>query len=225
MAYSLKPHTFIIIFIFLFIAIAGGLYQVHIYQQQQDKIHTQQRKAEQAQKERIHAELDELFNQYLTSFQTDLQEKATAYKNSRTILKEILTPYNFETKEYTKENYLLFKDNVAPDLRNKAADIINVFVEYKNNLQTDLKSQNNKTQEMFLLKWQEMSDKQLDKYIEFFTKEEALIQAYEKLITFYYVHSNLFSVDVEENMFLFNREDDKKAELTLRAKIKALRKK
>lgn len=224
MAHSLKSHKFII-FVFLCIAIAGGLYQLHLYKQHQDEIHAQQIKAKQEQKEQARAELDKLFKQYLTSFKADLKTKATAYKDSRTVLQEMLNPYNFETREYTKENYLLFKDNVAPNLRNKASEIINVFAEYKNNLQADLKNQDNKTQEMFLLKWQEMSNKQLDKYIDFFTKEEDLIQAYEKLITFYYVHSNLFSVDVEENVFLFNRKKDKKKELALRAKIKSLKKK
>ncbi len=223
MAHPLKSHKFIIVF--LFIAIAGGLYQLHLYRQHQDEIHTQQVKAEQEQKEQARAELDKLFKQYLANFKADLKTKATAYKDSRTVLQEMLNPYNFETKEYTKENYLLFKNDVAPDLRNKATEIINIFVEYKDSLQEDLKSQDNKTQEMFLLKWQEMSNKQLDKYINFFTKEEALIQAYENLITFYYTHSNLFSVDVEENVFLFNREEDKKAELALHAKIKALKKK
>lgn len=224
MAYSLKPRKLIIL-VFLFITVAGGLYQLHLYKQHQDEIHAQQAKAEQAQKEQTRAELNKLFEQYLTNFKDDLKTKAASYKDSRTVLKEILSPYNFETREYTKENYLLFKDNVAPNLRNKAADIINIFAKYKDNLQADLKSQDNKIQEMFLLKWQDMSNKQLAKYIDFFTKEEALIQAYEELITFYYVHSNLFSIDVEENVFLFDREKDKKEELALRKKIKVLRKK
>ncbi|PCI55217.1 MAG: hypothetical protein COB36_06220 [Alphaproteobacteria bacterium] len=224
MAYSLKSRKFIIL-VFLFITVAGGLYQLHLYKQHQDEIHAQQAKAEQAKKEQTRAELDKLFEQYLINFKGDLKTKAAAYKDIRTVLKEILSPYNFETREYTKENYLLFKDNVAPKLRNKAVDIINIFAEYKNNLQADLKSQDNKIQEMFLLKWQDMSNKQLDKYIDFFTKEEALIQAYEELITFYYVHSNLFSVDVEENVFLFDREKDKEEEVALRKKIKVLRRK
>lgn len=221
MAYSLKyPKS--ILLVCLIVAVIFGLFRQHLYQQRQEELRIEQIKIE--QKEKSRARLDALLEQYVVNFKSDLKKKAVSYKDSRTILKEILSPYNFETKEYTKENYFLFKEKVAPDLRKKAVGIIHIFEKYTKKIQQDLGGQDNKTQKMFLLKWKNMSNQQLEKFIDFFTKEEQLIQAYEELLKFYYVHSNLFSIDVKQNIFLFDREQDKKRELELRQKIKNLKK-
>ncbi|PCJ99436.1 MAG: hypothetical protein COA45_05210 [Zetaproteobacteria bacterium] len=224
MAHPFKSYKLIVIFIFLCVTVVGGLYQLHIYNQHQNEIRIQQLKAEQTRKKAERAALDILLHKYLVTFKADLKKKALAYKKSRTVLREILSPYNFETPQYTKENYMLFKNNVAPDLRNKATEIIYIFEKYTKNLQNDIQEHEHKIQEIFLLKWKEMSHKQLNTYIDFFTKEEKLIQAYEEIITFYYIHSNLFSVDLDQNIFLFDREKDKKKEMALRKTIKDLKK-
>lgn len=215
----------IIIFVLLIFAIIGSSYKLYNDKQTKIKEHKQQIEAEKIRTQADRDELNQLFDQHIVNFKTDLKAHAASYKKGRLVLKEIFSPHNFETKEYTKEIYLLFKDNVAPNLRTKANEIINIFVKYKHLLQADISNKDNKLQKLFLIKWQEASQEQLNKYIDFFTKEEKLIQAYEELITFYYMHSNLFSVDLKNNIFLFDREEDKIKETKLKNKIQSLKRK
>ena len=209
----------------LIIAITGGYCKIQIDKQARIKEQNQKIEAEKIRKQTEKDELNQLFDQHINNFKTDLKSHTSAYKKSRLVLKEIFSPHNFETKEYTKEIYLLFKNDVAPNLRIKADEIINIFIKYKYFLQTDISNQDDNLQKLFLLKWQEASKAQLSKYIDFFTKEEELIQAYEELITFYYIHSNLFSVDIKNNIFLFDRDEDKSTETKLKNKIYTLKRK
>lgn len=215
----------IIISALLIIAITGGYYKIQIDKQAIIKEQNQKIEVEKIREQTEKDEINRLFDQHINNFKTELKLHASEYKKSRLVLKEIFSPHNFETKEYTKEIYLLFKNDVAPNLRIKADEIINIFVKYKDFLQTDISNQDDNIQKLFLLKWQEASQVQLSKYIEFFTKEEELIQAYEELITFYYIHSNLFSVDIKNNIFLFDRDEDKSTETKLKNKIYTLKRK
>ncbi len=209
----------------MILIIGGTFYKVHYDKQQEIKRIEQEIEAEKLRKAKQREELNQLFDLHITNFKNELKENASSYKNSRLVLKEIFSPHNFETKEYTKEIYLLFKNNVAPNLRTKANEIINIFVKYKELLENDIGKHDSDTKKQFLLKWHEASQEQLNRYIDFFTKEEELIQAYEELVTFYYVHSNLFSVDIKNNIFLFDREEDKRTETKLKNKIQSIKRK
>lgn len=175
-----------------------------------------------AEKEKKKEELQSLFDNYLNNFKNELREKATDYKNTRVIFNDIKSPYNFETPEYAKENYNLFKNSIAPSLRQKASEIIDVFDNYNKKIEANLKDQNNDLQQTFLKKWREMNKNQLTKYVAFFSKEEELIQAYDNLITFYYVHSRLYEVDVKINQFTFSRKEDEKKATELLNRIDTL---
>ena len=224
MAASKMPMkiSFILISIAVFCAIFYRAYIVDVRHNEQKL--EQQKIYELAEQKKDHGEISALFELYLDNFKSDLKIKAKEYKNNRMLLKKIFSPYNFETAEYTKENYDLFKTHVAPDLRGKAGEIINIFDDYQKKIAHDLGSKNSEISQLFLSQWQEMSRDQLSNYIDFFTKEEQLIQAYEELIEFYYVHSNLFKVDMEKNEFIFEREQDKETEAILREQISVLRK-
>lgn len=201
--------------IFLALIIGGGaafyIQKQHIQAKQLGAAELKQRKEEKAA-------IQVLFDNYLNDFKADLSAKAKIYKESRSVLKDIKSPYNFETPEYAKENYDLFKNSVAPSLRGQADGIMEIFQNYDKKIKEDLGNSEDATQEVFFEKWTEMAHEQLDKYIDFFVKEDELIQAYDDLITFYYTHSNRYTVDVEKNEFFFGREEDgrKAAELLKR---------
>ncbi|GEM_PF-5503561 len=213
-----KAKIFLFGGIFLLLLFGSNIYIKH--KNQQNKLHAQQLKFAAEQEVIIRAELDNLFDVYLYNFKTDLKKAAALYKGSRKVLKEILSPYNFETPEYTKENYFFFKDHIAPDLRRKSADIIDIFQKYTDRLKEDIENKNSNIGQKFLLKWQKMSNAQLGNYVIFFTKEEQLIQAYEEIIEFYYIHSKRFSFDIENNTLLFDKKEDKDKEQYLLQKIK-----
>jgi len=194
-----------------------------IQRQQEIELAEIQKQKEAALKKR--KELQELYDTYLNEFTNGLREKAKTYKKTRMILKDIVRPYNFETTKFAKENYNLFKRDIAPSLRIQAADIIESFVVYREKIEADLSDEDGDIQETFMDKWMEMQQEQLTKYVEFFAREEDLIQAYDDLITFYYTHSRLYEIDLEENEFVFKREEDQTKQEKLLRRIESLRKK
>ena len=222
-----SENSFIVVFFVLIVlcVCGGAAYYIHnqnqivLKEEQQSQLETQKKKNEHNRQE-----LQALFDTYLNNFKSELREKATDYKNTRIVLKDIKNPYNFETPEYAKENYDLFKKSIAPSLRQKASGIIGVFETYNKKIESNLKDKGNDLQRVFLEKWKEMSQKQLTKYVAFFSKEEELIQAYDDLITFYYVHSRRYEVDVETDQFTFSRKEDERKATELLERVNTLQK-
>ena len=223
--------TAVFIYGLVLLLIAGGALAYYIDLENKKEIqrqHEAQLAEIQKQKEAAlqkRKELQELYDTYLNEFTDALKAKAKEYKKTRLILKDIVSPYNFETAKFAKENYNLFKRDVAPSLRIKAADIIESFITYREKIEADLSDEDGDIQETFLNKWMEMQQKQLAQYVEFFSREEDLIQAYDDLITFYYTHSRLYTIDLDENIFVFKREEDQATQEKLLRRIETLRKK
>ena len=226
-----KNMTAVFIYGLVLLLIAGGALAYYIDLENKKEIqrqHEAQLAEIQKQKEAAlqkRKELQELYDTYLNEFTDALKAKAKEYKKTRLILKDIVSPYNFETAKFAKENYNLFKRDVAPSLRIKAADIIESFITYREKIEADLSDEDGDIQETFLNKWMEMQQKQLAQYVEFFSREEDLIQAYDDLITFYYTHSRLYTIDLDENIFVFKREEDQATQEKLLRRIETLRKK
>ncbi len=202
-------------------AVGGSLY---VYDQKQKSYQAQQEqiRLENAEKEKQKAEMQVLSDKYLKEFVADLKKQSASYKKQKRVLKEIISPYNFETPEYSKENYNLFMNEIAPSLRSQSNAIINVFEQYTEKLAEDIKGNDDELQVQFMNDWNDMSADQLGQYIDFFSQEEKLLQAYEDLIRFYYIHSNLFTVDIEKNVFEFKRTKDKIKQAELLKRIKSL---
>ncbi len=169
--------------------------------------------------------LNKLFKKYLNDFRNDLSKQAKSYKESRLLLNEILSPINFETPEYSKENYYFFRNYIAPNLRKKSDNIINIFEKYNNQLNKDFKNFDNNITKIFFEKWKKMSHEQISKYIDFFIKEEEIIKAYEDIIKFYYIHSNLMKFNEEKNELIFTKKEYKIKEQILLSKIEDLKNK
>ena len=226
-----KNMTAVFIYGLVLLLIAGGALAYYIDLENKKEIqrqHEAQLAEIQKQKEAAlqkRKELQKLYDTYLNEFTDALKAKAKDYKKTRLILKDIVSPYNFETAKFAKENYNLFKRDVAPSLRIKAADIIESFITYREKIEADLSDEDGDIQETFLNKWMEMQKKQLAQYVEFFSREEDLIQAYDDLITFYYTHSRLYTIDLDENIFVFKREEDQATQEKLLRRIETLRKK
>ena len=222
-----KHNLIIAVIIFLLFTTGGATYYVYHQQQTALKAKAEQERIaaeNKEKKDKTRLEIQKLFDLYLNNFKNELHEKAKSYKKARNILKEIKNPYNFETPEYAKENYTLFKKTIAPSLRQKASDIINTFDIYRKKVEANLKDKDNELQQDFLKKWKDMNQQQLTKYVDFFSKEEDLVQAYDDLITFYYVHSRLYEVDIEKNQFNFSRKEDEKKASELLERVKTLQK-
>lgn len=168
-------------------------------------------------------EIQVLYDAYLNDFTQDLRDKTENYKKSRKFLSDISSPYNFETSDLAKENYTLFTQELLPALRKQINDIIALFDQYEQKLKTDVAQDDSDIKNIFLDQWIEMSQEQLMSYVDFFAKEDLILSAYNELVTFAYVHSMVYSVDLETNRFIFKREKDEKKYNALIKKIKDLK--
>ncbi len=192
---------------------AAGAYLFHVQQEKQAAEEARQIRILKIQEDRAH--IQELFDNYLNALITDLRTKTIKYKKNRDVLKEMVNAYNFETTEFSKENLRIFNETIAPALRQNASDIITTFETYSAHLNQDLGKAENEIKVIFKKEWTAMTTKQLESYVTFFTKEEKKLQAYGDLITFYYVTSNLYTIDIENNVFVFKREQDQEQHIKL----------
>ncbi|MCK5384194.1 MAG: hypothetical protein KAJ29_01365 [Alphaproteobacteria bacterium] len=199
----------------LFLALGIGLYlhQINVQQatviaqQEQESAKLETQKEKEREKRKI--EIQALFDTYLNAFKSELVHKASIYKKTRKLLKNLIRPNNFRTPEFAKENYALFKESLAPSLREKSTEMIAIFERYSSQIEKELDDDEDDLQTLFLDQWRDMAKEQLDTYVDFFAREEEMILAYDELVTFYYTRSKRYIVDEEKNKFIFSTPEDK----------------
>lgn len=166
-------------------------------------------------------EVQSLFDTYLNSFIKDLKIAMREYRADRSVLPRMIAAYNFQTPEYAKENYVVFVEDVSPSLRKKADDVLSIFSEYNEKVATELNDDDDDIAQDFARQWNEMSEEQLESYVDYFVREDALISAYGDLMRFYVRYSNLYSIDPEDEVFIFQREEDEEKHLLLLQRLSA----
>lgn len=223
---SQKKSIFTALFLILIIGLLGaGGYYIHKKNEAQ-RLETQ-RIAQELEEKRLadKAALDALFTKYTDNFKAEIRKNVLEYSQNKNLIKQIISPYNYENTQFAKENYTLFMNDIAPTMRKKSADIINLFQTYQDQIKKDLEKHTTENQKEFLVRWKAMSDEMLNLYIAYFTNEEDYIVAHENLIKFYYTHSKRYSVDIENNVFLFDDDKDAKRHLNLKSAIKRTKEK
>ncbi len=213
----------IILFSIGAIAVSGFL--VYEHEQKQQRIEQQrilEEKHAKEERKKIKAELQALFDVYLNDFKIEIQKKTREYKEARKALKDIITPLNFETPAYAKESFDVFKEVIKPSLQKQADDLISIFEKYRTKIREDIEQKDSDATQEFISQWKEKSDEQLSKFIDFLAKETNVIQAYDELITFYYSRSNLYTVNKDLKIFIFNRDEDIEEHARLLKVLKSL---
>ncbi len=218
---SNKNNLFVVLsllFMCLVLGISAYAYQRHMHTvfliQQEREAAALKAKEEKAKKRRD--EIQALFDAYLNAFKNELFKKAKTYKKTRKLLKNLIRPINYTDIESAKENYLFFKEDLAPSLRSQTNEIIGVFEQYSDKIEGELGGNESNLQQTFLSQWKNMVNGQLANYVDFFANEEKLIQAYDELITFYYTHSKRYVIDDSGDSFEFhNPNDAQKAQFLL----------
>lgn len=229
---SPAKSRFIFIFsgFFLFLALAAGGYGYHLHLYEMEKLRIQEelkiRQAEERAKkiqEEKDAEFQKITQQYLDDFRDTLGEKMKAYKKNRRMVRELIKPFNHETVEDSKNSYTHFTKELLPYLRSQSSDVIDTFQVYRSALDTQVFPDDDERQEEFINLWHDMTKDQLDKYVNYFIQDDILLSVYRELIEFYYVHSNLMKVDLDENVFLFDRKKDELKHLEILSRLKDIR--
>ncbi len=204
------------------IAFAGAIGGYMVYDYNQERLAEQQR--EEAQKNSDEqAAMKALYALYIDSFKSDLKRAALEYKESRKILSDISNPLNFETLEDAKANYEIFSQDIAPALRKRSQNLVDVFERYIMAMREDAAHKKNSIEDVFFTEWEAMSKEQLGHTVTFLSYEEDILQTYEELMKFYYTHAKRYRVDEQTGEFVFNNEDDLKTHDDLKMRIRALR--
>lgn len=163
------------------------------------------------------------FETILNAFIADFSKQISTYKKHRSILKEILLPYNFETPEYAKESYETFHNEIAPSLRREAISVMDVFASKRKDVKSLLKSEPPEDSATILDEWKKMETEKVQIYIDFFDSEDALLKAYDDLLKFYYVQSNFYTVDRNTGVMEFKDENIALQEKELLGAIDAIK--
>lgn len=166
-------------------------------------------------------EVQALFDEYLNNFIKDLKSAMRDYRTDRKVLPRMIAAYNFETPDYAKENYTVFVEDISPSLREKAGNVLTIFEEYDKKVTADLSDRDDDIAQNFITQWQNMSEKQLGTYVDYFVREDALINAYGDLMRFYVRYANLYTIDPEDEIFVFKRLEDEKRHVMLLERLGA----
>ncbi len=162
---------------------------------------------------------ERFLNRFLKNFASEVRE----YKEFRRVLKEFKSPVNLENTTFAKESYDMFRQEIAPALRKKAHAVMLVFQDANEQVDILLMDQPKDTQERLKQVWKQMEYEHVHALVGFFESEETLVQAYEDLLKFYYVHSKNYTVSTagkiiftkdayaEKEKALLKRIDDIKA--------------
>ncbi len=163
------------------------------------------------------------FEDFLNGFLGQLTKNVRDYKKDRRILKEVLNSFNLEGTSNIEKSYKVFREEIAPMLRKKRHDIIDIFKREDERILVLLEKQPKQTQEKIIKQWKDIKNEHLSGLIDFFELEEQLIQAHEKILKFYFVHSKLFRVDLQSGKIIFSQEKYRMQETELLKDIEDIR--
>lgn len=215
------------LFLLLALVVMSGSLAYYIHLSHLEDMRLQQEYEEKQERERlakIEAEKDAQFQKivdtYLEKFTDDLGQRMRDYKKNRKMVKELIQPFNHETPEDSKNSYEHFTQTLMPYLKAQSSEVIDTFSRYKVALDKDLIDESSSRKDRFRRQWNDMTENQINKYVDYFIKEDRLLSRYQALIEFYYVHSNLITVDIEEDAFVFKRKQDEIKHLDLLKQLK-----
>lgn len=231
-AQNAKPRGRILFQILLIFMISSATSVIigisYVKNKTQAQAQTDQIKLEQAElkqkKARTHKEnLEKQARLKIQKFTNDLKTRMDQYQRQRKLLAQIIDAHNYETPEYARETYDNFRDNLAPSLRQNGEAVINFFATNDKILDPILLTDPSFKEYKIYKEWKAQHTELLNRYVEFFLKEEEILQNYDALITFYYRYNGYYSVNAETNSFIFNSAQAEEMAAKLRAPIDALK--
>jgi hypothetical protein len=163
----------------------------------------------------------EQFEKILNTLLDDVRMKATAYKQDRKVLGELVQPINLEKPEYITENMAVMERLIA-SLRMTADDIMAAFEKADKMFKETLSGADADSQARLSKEWAEMTSTHIQTYVAFFAHEEKLMAAHKELMTFYAENAETMTYNAETDSLDFADENLAAQNETLRAVIKAL---
>ncbi len=168
------------------------------------------------------ATLDQKFEFVLNTMLRDVSAKASDYRVKRKVLKELSLADNLKTKEAVEENFLLAQE-LVPQLYKEAADISQVFQDADAEITALAAEKPEEARAGILEKWDALKRENAGAYSDFFAVEDEVIKAHERLMRFYFVKRDFYSIDSETSAVTFESENDQRLERQLRLRINRLK--
>lgn len=213
-----KRWTFIA-FVLLSGAILGSIAYFYVDYLKQEKIRLEKAEQAAAHEKAFAKEFEDLLNKFLHDFRNATRE----YKAQRAVLRELASPYNFESPEYAAETYTLFQNEIAPSLRASSKEAIAIFDNTSKQIELSLSKENESVHLKLSKVWNEVKDKNIKVTIRFFQTEDKLLTAYENLFKFYYTRSKFFTLNKETGDIVFKRKKDELGYKKLLAMIEKIK--
>lgn len=164
------------------------------------------------------------FEAFLNNFLKDLAKETAQYKKDRRILKEAIDPYNLIGTENAEQSYRVFRTEIGPMLRKKGEKLIGLFAKSEKVVQGLLADQSPAAKDKLFSAWKDLEKQHMNGLLDFFENEDRLIAAHEELLKFYFVHSKLYTVDMDTGAIVFSNEKYTAREAELRGAIEKLKK-
>lgn len=159
--------------------------------------------------------IERRFEKLLNGFLLAVNEKARAYKNERKVLGELVKPENLSSSEYITQNQQVMKQTIAA-LHLKIDDLMLVFEKTQGDVQALLTGEPPAVAEPILKTWSELKSEKAGLYVDFFSIEEKILQAYDDLMAFYVLKKGEFSYDAQTGQITFKNPEDEGTVIEMR---------
>lgn len=169
--------------------------------------------------EQILPKLDEKnFEEVLNSFLRGVDEYAANYRKQRRLPEELLKPANLKNEQYITENAALLKDAEA-NMRSEMQALMEVFAATDEKVNLLLVGKSEEEIIKTRAQWQELKDKQMASYVDFFSFEEDKLELFDRLMALYVAHAATLHYEESSDHTVFADETVKTQEQELRQKI------
>ncbi len=204
-----------------------GSFGVWVFMQHQNELYAQEQLRQQEQARQVQEraaqerEAEDQIKALFYTFLEDVKTRVAAYNKERQVLKDLVQPANLRRPDYATQN-LEIAQNLIPSLRGKMDELILVFENTDQNVQALSADLQEKKRRTILEGWSKVKQEQASRYIDFFSYEEELIAAYERLLGLYAGSEGRYVVDAEHGSVLFEDPALQQEEAALRADIETL---
>jgi len=165
---------------------------------------------------------EEKIDALVASFLVELRTAVRDYRTQKSVLKELVDPFNMRSTYYAEENYY-FSQSILPALRLKMDKIFKAFEKTDGQIKVLAKDLPEEKQKSVLEKWASLKKEQLNLYVHYFTYEERVVDGYEDLIAFYFQYHNQMILDSEFQTIGFADPSLENQEKSLLQKISNLK--
>ncbi|MAE50891.1 MAG: hypothetical protein CMH27_03695 [Micavibrio sp.] len=162
------------------------------------------------------------FESIVNGFLTDLEEKTLAYREKRTVVRDMVKPSNMRQFEYVSENNT-FARNLMAEMETDMDQIIERYEKTDQQIKTLFKMLEDDAAAAELnAEWSKTKSEQLEKYMVFFGYERQIFDEYRVILNCFMQSNGKYSVDLDKGSVRFDDPALNNVYMDASARVKAL---